>query len=312
MGGTPVTRRAAKEAMGLKIEVEGLTKTYEGGIHALKGISLTITNGVYGLLGPNGSGKTTLMRILATLLPPSEGTARVDGHDVRHDRLPIRRVLGYLPQDYGLYPNLTVAEQLEYSALLCDIKGRKAQQDAIERGMASTNIAHLAGRKVGTLSGGMRQRVGIAQALLNSPQLLIIDEPTSGLDPEERIRIRSLLAELSGDRVIMLSTHIVADVEATALNVGILHFGRLLFDGTCDDLIRSAQGKVWLMDVDRQQLVDMKEQFTLSGVFRHAGGLQIRVLADAPPRPDAKAVDANMEDAYLRIMEHDTAVMANA
>jgi len=295
----------------LRIEVEGLTKVYDGGIHALKGVDLTITDGVHGLLGPNGSGKTTFMRILATLLPPTHGIARVDGHDVRTDKLPIRHVLGYLPQDYGLYPSLTVAEQLEYSALLCEINDRGQQRAAMDRVMAATNITHLAGRKVGTLSGGMRQRLGIAQALLNSPQLLIIDEPTSGLDPEERIRIRSLLAELGGDRVILLSTHIVADVEATADRLAILHMGDLLFSGTCQELVATSEGKVWLLEVGREELAAMKERFTFSGVFRTGDRLEVRMLNDEQPHPRAHSVPPNMEDAYLRLIEQHRLVIAN-
>ncbi len=287
----------------MQIEVEDLHKIYDGGVHALRGISLNITNGVYGLLGPNGSGKTTLMRILATLLLPTKGTARVDNHDVRSDRLPIRRVLGYLPQDFGLYPNLTVWEQLEYAALLCDIKDPAKRRQAVEQVLAETNMDIFADRRIKTLSGGMRQRVGIAQALLNSPQLLIIDEPTSGLDPEERIRIRSLLAELGGDRVIILSTHIVADIAATADRVGILHFGELLFDDTPEQLVSTAQGKVWLIDVDKRELATIKQEYVFSGVFRKGDRLEIRVLADEQPHPKARPTEPNMEDAYLRIIE---------
>ena len=293
----------------LRIEVENLSKTYEGGITALKPLNLTMSEGVFALLGPNGSGKTTLMRMLATLLEPTTGTARVDGLDIRRNRLEVRRLLGYLPQDFGFYPGLTVAEQLDYMALLCDLGSAAARSEAIERCMSQVNMTQYRDRRVGGLSGGMRQRLGIAQALLNQPRLLIIDEPTAGLDPEERIRTRGLLAELGSDRVVILSTHIVADVEAAADNVSILRFGDHLFTGKVEELLARVQGKVWMVEVSLPELHIIKEQYTVTGVYRTEGGTQVRVLADevqhpgGPSRPAARQVEPNLEDGYIMEVE---------
>lgn len=283
----------------LRIEVEKLTKTYEGGVRALRALDLTISDGVYALLGPNGSGKTTFMRILATLLEPTSGTARIEGLDIRRDRLTIRRLLGYLPQDFGFYPTLTVSEQMDYMALLCDLGGRSARLEAVDRCLEQTNMTQFADRKVGGLSGGMRQRLGIAQAVLNEPRLLIIDEPTSGLDPEERIRIRSLLAELGGDRIIVLSTHIVADVEAAADNVCLLWFGENLLTGTTQELITRVEGKVWMVSVSAEELHSIKDRYAFSGLHRTPEGMKARVLAEEAPHPRAVPAEATLEDGYI-------------
>jgi ABC-type multidrug transport system ATPase subunit len=286
----------------LVIEVQGLTKTYPGGTQALKPTDLTIRDGVFALLGPNGSGKTTFMRMLATLLEPTAGTATVDGHDIRRDRSAVRRLLGYLPQDFGLYPTLTVEEHLDYIALLGEINSPAARREAIERVMAQANLEGLRGRRVGELSGGMRQRLGVAQALITSPQLIIIDEPTAGLDPEERIRIRSLLAELGGDRVVILSTHIVADVEATADSLVILHLGEVLFTGTTDDLLARSRGRVWRVEVPRERLHEMKQQYLFTGVYRAGDRMRLRVVADAVEEAAVEPVEPTLEDAYLDVM----------
>jgi len=294
----------------LRIEVDKLSKTYEGGIKALLPLDLAITDGVYALLGPNGSGKTTFMRILATLLEPTSGTAHIDGLELRRDRLEIRRMLGYLPQDFGFYPTLTVAEQLDYMALLCDLGTPANRREAVDRCLHEVNMAQYADRKVGGLSGGMRQRLGIAQALLNHPRLLIIDEPTAGLDPEERIRIRSLLAELGGDRIVILSTHIVADVEATADNVCVLRFGVNLFTGTTEELVERVRGKVWMMDIDPSELREVKERYTFTGVYRTAEGMKIRLLADELNDPRARPDEPTLEDGYIGEVERARALAA--
>jgi len=287
----------------LQIQIEGLSKTYEGGVRALKPLNMEFGDGVFALLGPNGSGKTTFMRILATLLDPTAGTARVNGLDVRRDRAEIRRFLGYLPQEFGFYPGLTVAEQLDYLALLSDLGDAGERAATVDRVLDQVNMQQFRGRYVDKLSGGMKQRVGIAAALLVSPQLLIIDEPTSGLDPEERIRIRSLLAELGHDRVIIVSTHIVADVEATADQLVILWQGELLTKGTVEGLIDSTRGKVWSVDVAVEEIPRLKAAYTFTGVFRAANGVAVRLLADAVDHPRAVAVEPTLEDAYIGIIE---------
>lgn len=289
----------------MRIEIEGLSKTYEGGVQALQPLRLEIGDGVFGLVGPNGSGKTTLMRMLATLLAPTEGTARMDGLDIRRDRTGVRRLLGYLPQEFGFYPTLTVTEQLDYMALLCDISRPAERRQAVDGALEQANIADLRDRRMGTLSGGMKQRVGIAQALLSEPKLIIIDEPTSGLDPEERIRMRSLLAELGGDRVIILSTHIVADVAAAADHLAILRFGRLLYAGTPEELLDRIRDRVWLVEADREILASLKGRYATTGVFRTAAGMEVRLLADEVDLPGARRVEPTLEDAYLAVIgEH--------
>jgi len=288
--------------MSVEISIQNLTKIYEGHIVALRDLNLEIGTGVFGLLGPNGSGKTTLMRIIATLLEPTRGQIRIQGFDVRKDRVPIRRLLGYLPQDFGLYPSLTAYENLDYMALLYNLSHPAQRKAAVERALEQTNLNHLRNRRVGTFSGGMKQRLGIAQALLNEPKLLIVDEPTAGLDPEERIRIRSLLAELGGDRVIILSTHIVADIEAVADTLGVLLNGQLLFHGLPAELLQKIAGRVWLLNVQREQLAQIKEKYVETGVFRSATGMQVRVIADQVDEPGARQVEPTLEDAYIWLM----------
>lgn len=282
--------------------MQGLSKTYEGGVTALQPTQLDIADGVFALLGPNGSGKTTFMRMLATLLEPTEGTALVNGHDIGRDRQAVRRLLGYLPQDFGLYPTLTVEEQLDYMALLGEITDAAARKAAVDRVTAHANLGSFRKRRVGELSGGMRQRLGIAQALLTEPQLLIIDEPTSGLDPEERIRIRSLLAELGGDRVVILSTHIVADVEATADALVILRFGEVLFTGSIDELIARTQGRVWICECPREGLHELKERYVFTGVYRVGDHMRIRIVGEGVEGRPAEAAEPTLEDAYLDVM----------
>lgn len=280
-----------------------MSKTYEGGVRALKPLTMEFGDGVFALLGPNGSGKTTFMRMLATLLEPTSGTARVDGFDIRRDRTQIRSLLGYLPQDFGFYPGLTVAEQLDYLALLSDIRDPRLRREAVDRVLTQVNMQDFRQRPVDKLSGGMKQRVGIAAALLGSPQLMIIDEPTSGLDPEERIRIRSLLAELGHDRVIIISTHIVADVEATADQLVILWLGELLLKDTVEGLIEKTRGRVWSVDVEVAEIPRLKQAYTFTGVFRASRGIQVRVIADAVDHPRAVAVEPTLEDAYIGTIE---------
>src|SRR6266511_1923444 len=194
------------------VSIRHLTKVYDRKIVGVEDVSLTLAAGVFGLLGPNGAGKTTLMRILATLLDPTSGTATVDGYDVRRRRPEVRRILGYLPQQFGLYPQMTCREFLDYVGLLYGIRG-PARRDAVEQALEQVHLAEVASRRIRTLSGGMKQRLGIAQAVLSAPRLLIVDEPTAGLDPDERVRVRNLLSELARERVVILSTHIVGDVS---------------------------------------------------------------------------------------------------
>src|SRR5579883_1117798 len=233
----------------MKVVIDDLTKTYRGGVQALKGINLTIENGMFGLLGPNGASKTTLMRILAGILRPTAGTIKVGewNGNTESGRTHIKRILGYLPQELGMYPDLSAREFLDYIGILKGLDDRNMRKKRVGELLETVGLSDVAQRKLKTFSGGMKRRVGIAQALLNDPRLLIVDEPTAGLDPEERIRFRNLLSELGGNRTVLLSTHIVEDIAQTCHNLAIMKSGIVVFQGTTVDLARETGGKVWLL-----------------------------------------------------------------
>lgn len=285
----------------MRVDIQNLTKQYENGVVGLKEMNLTIEDGVFALLGPNGAGKSTLMSILATLVEPTQGTVLIDGHDVRRDKDQIRHLLGYLPQDFGLYPVLTAYETLEYMALLCNMHDARARKQRIEELLERMNLTAVRDRAVGGFSGGMRQRVGLAQALLNSPKLLIVDEPTAGLDPEERIRVRSLLAELGGERVILLSTHLIEDVEAVADRLAILHRGQVRYVGDTAGMLDRVRGKVWSVDVAADELSKARVAYTETGLIRDAGRLRLRIVAEEREERFGP-VEPNLEDAYIWLM----------
>jgi len=284
--------------MAAWLEIEKVTKRYPRGVAALAGVSLDLGPGVFGLLGPNGAGKSTLMRIVATISRPTSGRVRWHGDDLAKRPDPLRATLGYLPQDFGVYPNLTAIEFLEYLAAAKGLEPRTSRR-RIDQLLELVNLVEVRKRPVGGFSGGMRQRLGIAQALLNDPRLLIVDEPTAGLDPEERVRFRNLLTELAGDRVVILSTHIVSDVEATATGIALLAQGRLLFVGPPETLLREAEGAVWECLVPSAELASLKERHAVSAAIRRTDGLLVRLVGEEPPRPDARAVAPTLEDAYL-------------
>jgi ABC-type multidrug transport system ATPase subunit len=282
--------------MGLSIE--GVSKRYRAGVWGLVDFGLDIKQGVLGLVGPNGAGKSTLMRILATVTRPTDGKVTWNGTDIARAPDGLRSVLGYLPQDFGVYPHLNAVEFLEYLAALKGLDGRAAHR-RIDELLQAFGLVQARKRPLGGFSGGMKQRVGIAQALLNDPQLLIVDEPTSGLDPEERVHFRSLLADLAGERIVILSTHIVSDIEAAATEVAILDQGRLLWHSAPEDLLRSVEGKVWGWVVHSSELTAMRERHTVSNAVRRSDGVHLRIVADAPPDPGARPLTPALEDAYL-------------
>jgi ABC-type multidrug transport system ATPase subunit len=281
----------------VKLEIEEVSKQYRRGVLALRGFSLELKPGVLGLLGPNGAGKTTLMSILATITKASKGRVLWDGADIARKPDALRSVLGYLPQDFGVYPNLNAVEFLEY---LAAVKGLDAltSKRRIDELLDLVNLTDARKRPLGGFSGGMKQRVGIAQALLNDPQLLIVDEPTAGLDPEERVRFRNLLSELSGERIVILSTHIVSDVEATATDIALIEKGSLVAHATPEALLQLVEGKVWEWVVASTELNAAKQRFLVSSTTRRSDGVHVRVLGDEPP-DGAQAVAPNLEDAYL-------------
>jgi ABC-2 type transport system ATP-binding protein len=288
----------------MELVIEGVSKLYQGKVWGLKEFSLTLKPGILGLAGPNGAGKSTLMRILATITQPTEGKVTWNGADDKHPidviQAPdgLRAVLGYLPQDFGVYPNLNAVEFLEYMAAIKGLDGRAARQ-RIDELLQVVNLVDARKRLLGGFSGGMKQRVGIAQALLNDPQLLIVDEPTAGLDPEERVRFRNLLSDLSGERIVILSTHIISDVEASATQIALIRQGRLIRCETPEALLRGVEGKVWEWTVPSTELPALRERHLISSTIRHSDGAQVRAVADAPPVPGAQAVPPRLEDAYL-------------
>ncbi|MGO9830861.1 MAG: ABC transporter ATP-binding protein [Myxococcaceae bacterium] len=284
----------------MELAIEGVSKSYRGRGLALDAFSLRLTPGVLGLLGPNGAGKSTLMRILATLSRPSSGRVLWDGEDVEADPDRLRAVLGYLPQDFGVYPHLSAVEFLAYLAALKGLAPDRARL-RIDELLNALNLWEARSVPLGEFSGGMRQRVGIAQALLNDPRLLIIDEPTVGLDPEERARFRNLVAELAGQRIVLLSTHIVSDVEATAERIAILHQGRLVASGTPEALLERVQGRVWEWLASPEEAALVRERLLVTSTLRRAGGVQVRAVHSGPPAPGARAVAPTLEDAYLEL-----------
>jgi len=282
------------------METKNLTKTYKD-VQALKDFNLNLTPGILGLLGPNGAGKSTLMRMLATITTPTGGTILWNGKDVFKNPEAVRSVLGYLPQDFGVYPNLSAQEFLEYMAAIKGMSGKKASQKISDL-LDLVNLREAARRPLGGYSGGMRQRVGIAQALLNDPQLLIVDEPTVGLDPEERVRFRNLLADLSGERIVIFSTHIVSDVESTATDIAIIHKGQLKVHARPEELLKQMDGTVWEWTVPSDELPALKQKFLVTGTLRRMDGIEVRVVSPVKPSPDARMVIPNLEDVYLKMV----------
>jgi ABC-2 type transport system ATP-binding protein len=282
----------------MQLSVVKLSKTYGRDVHALRGVEVNLGPGVLGLLGPNGAGKSTLMRILATITRPSTGRVLWNDADIAGGPDALRSVLGYLPQDFGVYPNLNALEFLEYLAAVKGIAAGAARRRISEL-LELVNLTDAAKRPLGGYSGGMRQRVGIAQALLNDPQLLIVDEPTAGLDPEERVRFRNLLSELSGERIVILSTHIVSDVEAVATSIAILAHGQLLAHGAPEELLASVSGKVWEVIVPSADMTALRQKHLISSTAHRSDGVHARVVASVAPSRDARQLEPSLEDAYL-------------
>ncbi len=281
----------------MQLTIDSVSKRYGGGNWALRNFSLQLGPGVLGLLGPNGAGKTTLMSILATITRATEGRVSWNSDDLASRPDALRSTLGYLPQDFGVYPNLNAVEFLEY---LAAVKGLDAlaSKRRIEELLNLVNLTDVRKRPLGGYSGGMKQRIGIAQALLNDPQLLIVDEPTAGLDPEERVRFRNLLSELSGERIIILSTHIVSDVEATATDIALISQGTLVAHASPESLLQRVEGKVWEWILPSTDLNAARQRYLISNTARRSDGVHARVIADRPP-DSAQALTPNLEDAYL-------------
>lgn len=283
------------------LSLESVSFAYPGGQRALHDVSLDITPGILGLLGPNGAGKSTLMRILATLATPSAGRVSWNGHDIARDPNRLRAVLGYLPQDFGVYDALDAREFLGFLAAVKGIGG-KAARARVEACLERVGLADTGDRRLGQFSGGMRQRVGIAQALLNDPALLIVDEPTVGLDPDERMRFQHLITDLAGDRLVILSTHIVSDVEASATAIAVMAAGKLRFHGSPGQLIRQADGHVWDWTIAESQLADVRGSHTLVASLRVPEGIRVRVVGADAPHAQARAASPGLQDAYTWLL----------
>jgi ABC-2 type transport system ATP-binding protein len=293
----------------MKLVIDRVSKQYARNVWGLRNVQLEIGSGVVGLLGPNGAGKSTLMRILATVTRPTEGRVLWNDADIVRHPDPLRAVLGYLPQDFGVYPHLTALEFLEYLAAVKGLDGATARR-RINELLAVVNLGDARDRRLGGFSGGMKQRVGIAQALLNDPQLLIVDEPTAGLDPEERVRFRNLLSELSGERIVILSTHIVSDVEAVATDIAVLGGGHLLAHAAPEELLRSVEGKVWEWVIASADVPAAKQKYLITTSARRAGGVQLRIVSAERPGAGAAQAVPTLEDAYLQCISSRRASVA--
>jgi ABC-2 type transport system ATP-binding protein len=280
------------------LRLENLTKRYRNGHVAVRDVNLEIEAGVLGLVGPNGAGKTSLMQMIATITHPTGGRILYRGTDIARDPNSLRRVLGYLPQDFGVYDNLKAREFLRYLAALKGIRDLRKVDEMLER----VNLHGVAGRRVGTFSGGMRQRLGIAQALINDPEVLIVDEPTAGLDPEERMRFRNVLSETGFGKLVLFSTHITSDVESIATRIAVMRGGRIVACDTPEELMRRARGAVWSACVTSDEYESVRSRWQVSNAIRRADGVHVRIVAPERPLSGAEATDPSLEDAFLHVM----------
>ena len=285
----------------MNLSIKNVSKQYRRDVWGLRDFSLELGTGVLGLLGPNGAGKSTLMRILATVTARTGGVVTWNGEDIAEYPDNLRQVLGYLPQDFGVYPNLNALEFLEYMAAIKGLDGKSAKR-RIDELLQLVNLVDSAKRPLGGYSGGMVQRVGIAQALLNDPQLLIVDEPTAGLDPEQRVHFRNLLADLSGERIVILSTHIVSDVEATATSIAIINKGRRITHAAPETILRAVEGKVWTWVAPSEEVAKLRQSHLISSTARRSDGVHVRVVSARQPDLTAEPVSATLEDAYLYLI----------
>ncbi len=288
----------------MEIQINDLTKIYPNGHKALKGVTLEIGNGMFGLLGPNGAGKSTLMRILVMLMKPSSGQVTVNGMDLQKCRKEIRALTGYLPQDFRFFPQLRAWEFLDYSARLAGMKKRAARASAIEEMLEEVGLYEARDRYANKLSGGMKRRLGIAQALIGKPQLIIVDEPTTGLDPDERIRFRNLLTKISNREVaIILSTHIVGDISSTCHNMALLREGAVVYQGAPEGLLDEAKGHVWRIAASHAEFDEINTHYKVISSIPSPTGWEIEVVAPHTGNYPSRQVEPNLEHAYVYYME---------
>jgi ABC-2 type transport system ATP-binding protein len=285
--------------MNPELVIDNVTKTYSNGVQALKGVSLRIPAGMFGLLGPNGAGKSTLMRTIATLQEPDRGSITFGDIDVLRQKDRVRRTLGYLPQEFGVYPKVTALELLDHFAVLKGLVERRQRAEIVDSVLRRTNLWDVRKRRLGTFSGGMKQRFGIAQALLGSPRLMIVDEPTAGLDPAERLRFHNMLSEIGENVVVILSTHIVEDVSDLCSRMAIIASGQVLLSGEPQSAIDTLRGRIWRKVVPREQLAEHERDLTVISTHLVAGRTAVHVLAPTRPDPSFEEVPADLEDVYF-------------
>lgn len=289
----------------MKISIQHLSKVYPNHKKAIDNVSIEIENGMFGLLGPNGAGKSTLMRILVTLMKPTSGTVRINNYDLQNDRKEIRAMLGYLPQDFGYFSKLKTYEFLDYSAALAGMKNSSKRNKAVESMLEKVGLFEVRNRMANKLSGGMKRRLGIAQALIGEPRIVVVDEPTTGLDPEERIRFRNILSDMA-DReiIIILSTHIVGDISSTCQNMALLNNGRVVFEGAPGELIDIARGKTWKINTTQAGFERIKEKYPVISTIPVDYGWEVQVVAENTGNYPATPVEPNLEDGYVYFMEY--------
>jgi ABC-type multidrug transport system ATPase subunit len=296
----------------VSILIKGLNKVYPNGNHALKDVNLEIPAGMFGLLGPNGAGKSTLMRILVALLEPSSGEVNVFGYNLLKRRKEVRRILGYLPQDFRFFAKYTTYEFLDYAARLSGMTGTKQRKQAVDAMLENVGLFDARERYANKLSGGMKRRLGIAQALIHNPKVIVVDEPTSGLDPEERIKFRNLLSEVSGnDAIILLSTHIVGDISSTCKRMALMNGGAISFIGSPEEMLRRTEGKVWRVHVTGDELTQIGNKYPVIATIPSGTSWEVQVVADEVEGYHAEPYPPNLEHAYVYYMENQLNLWTN-
>ncbi len=283
----------------MQLTIQNLSKTYSNGVRALKDVSLTIEQGMFGLLGPNGAGKSSLMRTIATLQEADSGSIQLGDLDVLNQKHEIRKILGYLPQEFGVYPRVTAETMLDHIADLKGIVDKKQRKEIVGALLEKVNLAHVKNKNLGTFSGGMKQRFGVAQALIGNPRLIIVDEPTAGLDPAERNRFYNLLSEIGENTIVILSTHIVEDVTNLCSNMAIICLGEVIAQGNPNTLVESMQGKIWSKSIEKNEITIYRNSFQVISTQLKLGKTQIHVLSDTRPDESFKPVEAGLEDVYF-------------
>ncbi len=295
----------------MELKIKDLSKTYSNGVQALKNVTLTIPQGMFGLLGPNGAGKSSLMRTLATLQQADSGSVMLGDLDILRDKEEVRKILGYLPQEFGVYPKVTSYNMLSHIASLKGISNRGERKDLVESLLNKTNLWDFRNKSLGTYSGGMKQRFGIAQALIGEPRLIIVDEPTAGLDPVERNRFHNLLCEIGENTIVILSTHIVDDISNLCNNMAIINLGEVVLKGNPIDLTEGIKGRIWTKSIEKEELANYQSNLQVISTHLKAGRTVIHVLSDNQPDTSFEATAADLEDVYFaEITSRNTTALA--